>query len=82
MAQDVDSSASTTDRIAELDDQVNAVDEELREMLTSILVDNGVLRKQVNSLIVHALEMNKSNEKVDFDSHSDVNVKDELQNSS
>ncbi|KAL3650693.1 hypothetical protein CASFOL_007096 [Castilleja foliolosa] len=36
----------TNDRVAELDD-----DSSLRQMLTSILVDNGVLRKQVNSLI-------------------------------
>ncbi|KAI3468010.1 hypothetical protein Pfo_024673 [Paulownia fortunei] len=75
LAQDVDYSASTPDRVAELDDNVSSVDEELRQMLTSILVDNGVLRKQVNSLIVHALKMNKPNEKVDIESHSDVNEK-------
>ncbi|KAK6162067.1 hypothetical protein DH2020_001908 [Rehmannia glutinosa] len=78
LAQDVDYSASTDDRVAELDDNVISVDEELKQMLTSILVDNGVLRKQVNSLIVHALKMNESNEKVDFESESDVNVKNEL----
>lgn len=47
-------------------------------MLTSILVDNGVLRKQVNSLIVHALKLNKSNEKVDMECKSDVNVGSEV----
>ncbi|KAL0394279.1 UNVERIFIED_CONTAM: PX domain-containing protein EREL1 [Sesamum latifolium] len=81
LGEDVDTCASTTDRVAELDGQVKSVDEELRQMLTSMLVDNGVLRKQVKSLVVHALEMNKSNEKVEFDSHSDVNVKDEVKNS-
>ncbi|KAK4388648.1 PX domain-containing protein EREL1 [Sesamum angolense] len=75
LGEDVDTCASTTDRVAEMEGQEKSVDEELRQMLTSILVDNGVLRKQVKSLIVHALEKNKSNERVDFDSHSDVNVK-------
>ncbi|KAK6119546.1 hypothetical protein DH2020_046713 [Rehmannia glutinosa] len=78
LAQDADYSASTDDRVAELDDNVISVDEELKQMLTSILLDNGVLRKQVNSLIVHALKMNESNEKVDFESEPDVNVKNEL----
>ncbi|KAL0311762.1 UNVERIFIED_CONTAM: PX domain-containing protein EREL1 [Sesamum radiatum] len=80
LGEDVDTCASTTDRVAELEGQVTSVDEELRQMLTSILVDNGVLRRQVKSLIVHALEMSKSNEKVEFDCHSDVNVKDEVEN--
>lgn len=64
-----------TDRVAELDDDIGSVDEELRRMVMSILVDNGELRKQVNSLYVDALKMSKSNEEVDIESHSDVNVK-------
>ncbi|XP_020549873.1 PX domain-containing protein EREL1-like [Sesamum indicum] len=81
LGEDVDTCASTTDRVAELEGQVKSVDEELIQMLKSILVDNGVLRKQVKSLIVHALEMKERNEKVDCESHSDVNVKDEVENS-
>ncbi|KAL3838583.1 hypothetical protein ACJIZ3_023174 [Penstemon smallii] len=58
LAQDVECPASTTDRIPGLDDDVSSVDAELRQMLTSILLDNGLLQKQVNSLIVHALKIN------------------------
>lgn len=47
-------------------------------MLTSILVDSGVLRKQVNSLIVHAFQKNKEREKVDTEAHSDVNEPSEI----
>ncbi|KAL3655837.1 hypothetical protein CASFOL_000233 [Castilleja foliolosa] len=70
LGQGGDYSASATDRVAELND-----DSSLRQMLTSIFVDNGVLRKQVNSLIVQALKTNESNEKADIESESDVNVK-------
>ncbi|KAG8375802.1 hypothetical protein BUALT_Bualt10G0138300 [Buddleja alternifolia] len=73
LAQNNDYSASNT----ELDANMSSMDGELRQMLTSILVDNGILRKQVNSLIVHVLEINKSLGKVDNRSHSDVNVQNE-----
>ncbi|KAI3454216.1 hypothetical protein Pfo_010879 [Paulownia fortunei] len=78
VAQGVDYSASTTDSVTQLDDDVSLVDEELRQMLMRILVYNGSLRKQVNSLIVHGQKMNKSLEKVDIKSNSDVNVQNEL----
>ncbi|GFQ03480.1 hypothetical protein PHJA_002491800 [Phtheirospermum japonicum] len=67
LGQDGEYSVSTTDRVAELDN-----DSSLRQMLMSILVDNGVLRKQVNSMIIQALKTNESNEKADFESESDV----------
>ncbi|KAL7159050.1 hypothetical protein ABFS83_01G003100 [Erythranthe nasuta] len=78
LGEDDDYSASTTDRVAESDEDVSSVDEELRQMLTRILVDNGELRKQVNSLTVDALKVKKTNEEVDTEAHSDVNVKSEI----
>ncbi|KAL8496963.1 hypothetical protein ACS0TY_020590 [Phlomoides rotata] len=77
LAQDVDSSAPTSDEVAESDDHSSSIDDELRQMLTSILVDNGVLRKQVNTLIIHALKTNKTNERVDTECKADVNVENE-----
>lgn len=76
LAQDDNWSGSTSDTTAveHLDDHVVSVNWNLREVLTSILVDNGVLRKQMNSLIVHALKKNKSIEKSDDAPHPDVNV--------
>ncbi|KAK4491048.1 hypothetical protein RD792_001770 [Penstemon davidsonii] len=68
LAQDVESSASTTDRVDGSDYDVNLVDDELMQILTSILVDNGRLRKQVNSILVHALKTNKSLENVEIES--------------
>ncbi|XP_057799969.1 PX domain-containing protein EREL2 isoform X2 [Salvia miltiorrhiza] len=53
----------------------NHTDEESRQTLTSLLVDNGALRKQVNSLIVNSLKMRKSKEKGEM---SDVNVGSEV----
>ncbi|KAL6534105.1 hypothetical protein OROHE_013938 [Orobanche hederae] len=73
LGQDGDYSTSTSDPVEE-----SSIDEGLKQMLTSILVDNGVLRKQVTSLIVQALKTNEYNEKVDRESQSDVNVKSEL----
>lgn len=75
LAQDVDSSAPTSDEVAESDDHTSSIDDELRQMLTSILVDNGVLRKQVNTLIMHSLKTNKSN---DTECKADVNVGNEI----
>lgn len=61
------------------DDHTNSsIDEELMQTLTSILVDNGVLRKQVNSLIVNSLKMRKLNEKGAIECKPDVNVESEL----
>lgn len=78
LVQDVNSSAPTTSEVAESDDHTSSVDDELRQMLTSILVDNGVLRKQVNTLITHALKTNESNERVDTKCKADVNVENEI----
>ncbi|GER51700.1 Phox (PX) domain-containing protein, partial [Striga asiatica] len=57
LAQECDDSASTNDTVDELHNGTSSLDEELRKMLMSVLVDNGVLRKQVNSLIVSAEQM-------------------------
>ncbi|XP_047981918.1 PX domain-containing protein EREL2-like isoform X2 [Salvia hispanica] len=50
------------------DNRTTSIDEESRQTLTSLLANNGALRKQVNSLIVNSL---KSKEKGEM---SDVNV--------
>ncbi|KAK4480166.1 hypothetical protein RD792_013228 [Penstemon davidsonii] len=39
--------AEDVDRIPGLDDDISSVDTELRQMLTSILLDNGLLQKQI-----------------------------------
>ncbi|KAL2525712.1 Phox (PX) domain-containing protein [Abeliophyllum distichum] len=75
LAQGVDSSGSTTGRITRLDKDTlhtQSIVEELRTMLADILVDNGMLRKQVNSIIHYALEMNKTIKKYDSESPSNV----------
>ncbi|XP_042038910.1 PX domain-containing protein EREL1-like isoform X1 [Salvia splendens] len=61
------------------DKHTTSIDEESRQTLTSLLADNGALRKQVNSLIVNSLKMRKSKEKGET---SDVNVGSEVQHSS
>ncbi|GER35330.1 Phox (PX) domain-containing protein [Striga asiatica] len=81
LAQECDDSASTTDTVDELDNKASSLKEELRQLLARILVDNGVLRKQVNSLIVRALKVNQSNDKGENECHLAVDVKSELRSS-
>ncbi|CAA0829340.1 Phox (PX) domain-containing protein [Striga hermonthica] len=78
LARECDDSASTTDTVDELDNKASSLKEELRQLLARILVDNGVLRKQVNSLIVRALNVNQSNDKGETESGSAVDVKSEV----
>ncbi|XP_075522394.1 PX domain-containing protein EREL1-like [Primulina tabacum] len=59
LAGDSDYLASASDASMDLDNDLISVDEELKKMLVNILVDNGVLRKEVNSLILYTLRMNK-----------------------
>lgn len=51
-----DSSSPTAEEMNEVDSDSWTVDKKLRNMLTNILVDNGKLRKQVNSVIRYALK--------------------------
>ncbi|KAL2548587.1 Phox (PX) domain-containing protein [Forsythia ovata] len=77
LAQGVDSSGSTTGRITRLDKgtlHTQLIVEELKTMLADILVDNDMLRKQVNSIILYALEMNKTIKKDDSEPPSNVTV--------
>ncbi|KAL2471901.1 Phox (PX) domain-containing protein [Abeliophyllum distichum] len=78
LAEDTDYSSSTVNGDTNLDDDASSVDEELRRMLTTFVVDNGVLRKQVNSVILYALKLKKSLEKADCEPPSDVNVQNEV----
>ncbi|GER38101.1 UvrABC system protein B [Striga asiatica] len=48
----------------ELHNGTSSLDEELRQMFMSVLVGNGLLRKQVNSLIVQALIVSGPNDTV------------------
>ncbi|XP_073135989.1 PX domain-containing protein EREL1 [Henckelia pumila] len=59
LAEDCDHPASASDTSKDLDNDLISVDEELKKMFRIILVENGVLRKEVNSLILYALRMNK-----------------------
>ncbi|CAI9771502.1 unnamed protein product [Fraxinus pennsylvanica] len=63
LTENADYSSSTINGDTNLDDSTRSVDEELRRMLTTFLVDNGVLRKQVNSTILYALQLKKSLER-------------------
>ncbi|CAI9771496.1 unnamed protein product [Fraxinus pennsylvanica] len=78
LTENADYSSSTINGDTNLDDSTSSVDEELTRMLTTFLVDNGVLRKQVNSTILYALQLKKSLEKGDCDPPSDVNVQNEV----
>ncbi|CAA2988908.1 PX domain-containing EREL1-like isoform X3 [Olea europaea subsp. europaea] len=77
LAENADYSSSTFNGDNNLDDNTSSVDEELRRMLMTFLIDNGVLRKQVNSTI-YALQLKKSLEKGDCEPPSDVNVQNEV----
>ncbi|XP_042007267.1 PX domain-containing protein EREL2-like isoform X1 [Salvia splendens] len=54
------------------DNHTTSIDEESRQTLTSLLANNGALRKQVNSLIVNSLKSKVKGEM------SDVNVGSEI----
>lgn len=51
-----DSSSPNAEKMNEVNSDSWTVDEKLRNMLTHVLVDNGKLRKQVNSVIRYALK--------------------------
>ncbi|KZV47634.1 hypothetical protein F511_14420 [Dorcoceras hygrometricum] len=59
LAEDNDYPASASDASKESDNDLISVDDGLKKMIIDILVDNGALRKEVNSLILYALRMNK-----------------------
>ncbi|XP_051148892.1 PX domain-containing protein EREL2-like isoform X2 [Andrographis paniculata] len=57
LAEDDLNAGSTSDRaVDDTDDCIGSVDRELRKMLVRILVDNGVLRKQMNSLMLRGVK--------------------------
>ncbi|CAA2942174.1 PX domain-containing EREL1-like isoform X3 [Olea europaea subsp. europaea] len=74
LAEVADYSSSTFNGDPNLDYNMSSVDEELRTTLMTFLVDNGVLRKQVNSIILCALKLKKSLEKGDCEPPSNVTV--------
>ncbi|CAI9775500.1 unnamed protein product [Fraxinus pennsylvanica] len=80
LAEDSDYSSSTVNGDTNLDYNMSSVDEELRATLMTFLVDNGLLRKQVNSIILCALKLKKSHEKGDCEPPSDLNVQNEVSN--
>lgn len=55
-----DSSSPTAEKMNEVNSDSWTVDEKLRNVLTNVLVDNGKLRKQVNSVIRYALKKKMS----------------------
>ncbi|CAN4076112.1 unnamed protein product [Withania somnifera] len=55
-----DSSPPNAEKMIEVNSDSWTIDEKLRNILTDVLVDNGKLRKQVNSVIRYALKKNMS----------------------
>ncbi|XP_059274734.1 PX domain-containing protein EREL1 isoform X3 [Lycium ferocissimum] len=58
--QGADSSSATAEKVNDVNSDSWTVDEKLRNMLTNVLVDNGKLRKQVNSVMRYALKKKMS----------------------
>ncbi|XP_060208871.1 PX domain-containing protein EREL2 isoform X2 [Lycium barbarum] len=58
--QGADSSSATAEKVNDVNTDSWTVDEKLRNMLTNVLVDNGKLRKQVNSVMRYALKKKMS----------------------
>lgn len=57
-----DDGVSTTDNKNFSDDGANTINQELRDLLTNIFVDNTNLRKQVNAVMRYALKINMSSD--------------------
>lgn len=57
-----DDGVSTTDNKTFSDDGANTINQELRDLLTNIFVDNTNLRKQVNAVMRYALKINMSSD--------------------
>lgn len=55
-----DSSSAAAEKMNEVDSDSWTVDKKLRNLLTNILVDNGKLRKKVNSVIRYAVKKKMS----------------------
>ncbi|CAK9154605.1 unnamed protein product [Ilex paraguariensis] len=66
LAQSDGSTGFTADKTSVVDDDTRTIDDdELRKMLTGIIIDNARLRKQVNFVIRYALKIDISSEKDD-----------------
>ncbi|KAM3218150.1 PX domain-containing protein EREL2 isoform X1 [Capsicum annuum] len=59
-AEEGTDSSSTAEIMNEVKSDTWTIDEKLRNMLTNVLVDNGKLRKQVNSVILYTLKKKMS----------------------
>ncbi|XP_017236811.1 PX domain-containing protein EREL1 isoform X2 [Daucus carota subsp. sativus] len=68
-----DDAVSTTDNNSS-DDATKAINQELRELLTNIFLDNTNLRKQVNSVLRYALKINTSSDTNDDEQPSEHTV--------
>ena len=68
-----DDAVSTTDNNSS-DDGTKAINQELRELLTNIFLDNTNLRKQVNSVLRYALKINTSSDTNDDEQPSEHTV--------
>ncbi|GFZ16705.1 myosin heavy chain-related protein [Actinidia rufa] len=62
LARGDDSTTVSIDKVHKIDDETNAVEDELRKTLKDIFTDNARLRKQVNSVLRCALRMDISSE--------------------
>lgn len=58
-----DDAASTIENNKFSDDGATRIDQDLRGLLTNILIDNTNLRKQVNSIMRYALKIHTSADK-------------------
>lgn len=69
-----DDAVSITDNKNSSDDGENAINQELRDLLTNIFVDNTNLRKQVNAVLRYVLKINMSSDTNDDEQPSELIV--------
>lgn len=60
LAEEDDDATSTTGNNKFSDDGAKTIDQELRQLLTKIFIDNTNLRKEVNSVMRYVLKQNMS----------------------
>lgn len=73
----VDASVPTADKSKSSDDDTIRVHEDLRKMLVKFFVDNGRLRKQINSVARCALRMKTLSDSNDSEAFSNNIVQNE-----
>lgn len=75
LAQDVEVSGRRLDETENVDGNIRRTKDELKKMLTDILVDNARLRKQMNSVLRCTLNPYVKSDKEDEDEEEETNLR-------